>query len=68
MAHDPDLSTIGTSQPGDQADERGLAGAIRPQQGKELALRNLEIDGIERGDGTESLGHPAYLYGGGKLA
>jgi hypothetical protein len=33
-------------QRGDDADGRGLAGAVRPQQGEEIALVDLEIDGL----------------------
>ena len=35
---------------GDDADERGLAGAVRTQQREEIALLDLEIDTFERLD------------------
>ena len=32
----------------DDVDQRGLAGAVRPEQGEDLAVRDVEIDVLER--------------------
>ena len=37
-------------QRGGDADGRGLAGAVRPQQREKIALLDLEVDGFERFD------------------
>src|SRR5512133_2929823 len=39
-------------------DRRGLAGAVRPEQTKDGARRDLEIDPVERGHVVEALGEP----------
>ena len=42
------LAGVGRHQPGGQADERRLAGAVRPDQGRERAAAGLERDAVER--------------------
>ena len=40
----------GTVEAADQIEERGFAGAGRPDDGDHLAARDLQVDGFERGD------------------
>ncbi len=49
----------GAVQPGDQAQQGGLAAARRPQQRDEFAARDRQIDAIEHGRGAEALGDAA---------
>jgi len=39
---------IGARQARDDADQRRLAGAVRPQQAEKLALRDIEADAGKR--------------------
>src|SRR5260370_25502384 len=48
MAVDGDAPFAEIGDAADDADQRGLAGAVRPQQRKDLAAANLQVDVIER--------------------
>jgi hypothetical protein len=39
----------------EQADERRLAGAVRPQESERASARHLQVDGLERGAVAEAL-------------
>jgi hypothetical protein len=43
------LSAGGPDEPAGDLDQRGLAGAVRPEQADELAFLDLEVDSRERG-------------------
>ena len=43
-------------QPGDAAECRALAATRRPQEGQELAVGQVDIQGVHRMDGAELLG------------
>src|SRR5438445_13531894 len=45
---DGDLAFTGIGYAADDADQRGLAGAVRPQQRKDLAANDIEIDVLQR--------------------
>ena len=44
----PQLPSIGLHQPGDQSQQGGLAGTVRPDQGAEPPRRNPQADLVER--------------------
>ena len=46
-AADQDASAIGLGEPGDEAEEGGLAAAGRTQESEELARRDVEIDVLQ---------------------
>ena len=49
----PNTSTIAAGlvdQRGDDADDGGLAGAVRPEQGEEIAFVDIQVDALERLD------------------
>jgi hypothetical protein len=50
------LPAIGASEPLDHLDRRGLPGAVRPQDGDDLPLRDLERDAVDSLDGSVGLG------------
>ena len=58
LAVDLDAAGIGRLQPGQQAEQRGLAAARAAQQGEQLAAGDLEIDIVDGDDGAEALGRP----------
>ena len=63
IAHDVDAgdrgrAAVGLEQRGQHADQRGLAGAVRPQQGVDDAGLDLQADAGQRLDGAESLLDP----------
>ena len=41
---EPDDTAVGVLEPGDGAQQGGLAGAVRPEQGHDLPLGDLEVD------------------------
>ena len=49
MAVDHYAAAAGVDDAADDADQRGLAGAVGSEQGKDLALADLEVDAFERG-------------------
>src|SRR5580704_11607602 len=51
-------ATMRSDLAGQQADQRGLAGAIRPDDGVKFAARNVERDGVGGDDAAEALGQP----------
>ena len=44
---------------GDDVEERRLAGAVRPDQADDRALRDREVDAVDRDQAAEALGHAA---------
>jgi hypothetical protein len=48
VAADRDAAFARSRDPADDADQRGLAGAVRPQQRKNLAALDLQIDVVQR--------------------
>ena len=46
-----------------QADQRRLAGPVRPQEAERAAARHLQVDGLERGAVTEALAQAVGLDG-----
>ena len=52
------LAGRGPRQPEHHVDGRGLAGAVRPEEGDDLALLELEVDAAHGLDLAEGLGHP----------
>ena len=50
-------------QPQQQPDQRGLARAVRPQETKSTAARDLEVDALERHPGPEPLTQTGRLDG-----
>ncbi len=53
---DHDRAGIGLFEPGDQPQQRRLAGAGRSQQHDELAVRNGDAQVLDRLDGAEAFG------------
>src|SRR5207253_2493718 len=49
FAPEADGPRCGRERPGDAVEERGLAGAVGPDQAKDLALPDLEGDVVEGG-------------------
>ena len=47
-AIDPHATATGIDDPADDADQRGFARPVGPEQGKDLALVDLQIDLLER--------------------
>ena len=58
MALKNDPARIGGENAGDQVEERGLAGAVRTDQGVNVAGRDLDRKIVEREKATEALGQP----------
>ena len=48
VAEDPRRAAIGAGQPGQDRDQRRLAGAVRAEQAEELAFGDVERDVVER--------------------
>ena len=48
MTIDGDAAGAEVGDAADDADQRGLAGAVRPQQRKNLAAADLQIDVVQR--------------------
>ena len=40
-------------EPGEAVEQRGLAGAVRPDQAEDLALVHVERDAVQRDDAAE---------------
>ena len=45
----------GAEEPGDDRDERRLAGAVRAEEREDLAARDVEVDAVHRDEGAEAL-------------
>ena len=60
-AGDPQLAAVGPQQRGDGADERGLAGAVGPEQGGDVAGLGDEVEAVEGVDVAEVLGEAVGL-------
>src|SRR5688572_10299160 len=56
-----DPSLVGMVEAADDVEERGLAGAVRADDGDDLAARDLEADLRERGQRAEAHAHALYL-------
>ena len=56
VAEDPRRAAIGAGQPGQDRDQRRLAGAVRAEQAEELALPDDEVDARERLHRAETAG------------
>src|SRR5207247_2442264 len=56
------ISPAVASQPGDEAQRRGLPAARRPDQDGKLLVGNLQGELVHRGDGAELLGHTRQLH------
>ena len=55
LAVERNLAGVGPIQPGDDAQQRGLARTRRPEQRQQFAIGDLQIDAVERGKCAESL-------------
>jgi len=64
VTHHLQASGVCACQTGQDADERGLARAVRTEQSKEFALWNIQIDVDKRAYAAIGLGDPTYLDGG----
>src|SRR5258707_2999305 len=53
-ALEPDAPAIGAQGAGDQVEERGLAGAVRPHDAEQLAGLDREADVVDREDAAEA--------------
>jgi hypothetical protein len=60
---DEDLALVGRQHAVDHVHQRGLAGAVLPQQGVDLPTPELEVDGVVGRQGAEALGDAAELEG-----
>ena len=68
--HDPARliqTGVGPVEAGDEIEQRGLAGAVRTDDADQLALGEVEIDRIDRGEATEAPRQPAQGQHGGLL-
>src|ERR1700680_2798534 len=68
IAHDVvpenfDGSALDRREADDRIDRRGFAGAVWPEEPKELALRHVEREIVDRGHGAVSLGEAPYGNG-----
>ena len=55
-ATEKDLTGIGPQQAGYQVEKRGLAGAIRPDDGMQLSARQTEAEVVDGGEAAETFG------------
>ncbi len=60
---DEDLAAVGLGQPVGNPHDGRLAGAVLAEQRVNLAVADIEIDGVVGDEVTESLGDPAKLQG-----
>ena len=58
-AVEPDRAGVGPVEPGDEIEQRRLAGAVRADDADELALGDVEIDAIDGGQAAEAPRQPA---------
>ena len=50
---------VGPIEPGHEVEQRRLAGAVRADDADQLALGEIEIDGIDGGEAAEAARQPA---------
>ena len=55
VAEHGDTAGIHARETGEDIDERGFAGAVRPEQAMHLGLEHIEVDTLERLDSWELL-------------
>jgi hypothetical protein len=65
---DQDLALVRLLEAGDQPQRRGLAAARRPQERQELALADLQVDGVDCRESAEALRHGTQLHVAGSVA
>ena len=58
-AVDLELALVGAIEAGEDVRQRALAGAVLAEQGVDLALERLEVDGVVGDDPGKALGDPA---------
>lgn len=58
-AFEANLASVGPVQPGDEIEQRRLAGAIGADDADELALGEIEVDRVDRGEAAEAPRQPA---------
>jgi hypothetical protein len=63
-AEQPRLAAVGLEQPEQDAQRRGLAGAVGSEEAGDLARRDGEIEAVEGMDVAETLGQAADGDGG----
>ena len=63
LAVDQDLALGRLEQAGDDLERGRLAAAGRPEQGRQLAAREIEVDALERPEVVEHLADPAQADG-----
>jgi hypothetical protein len=63
LAEQLDRAFVGAQQPEHQPQQRGLAGAVWPQQPPNLALVDLQVDPVERDRLVEALDQAARANG-----
>jgi hypothetical protein len=68
LAAEGDRAAIGADDVGDHADERGLAGAVGPEQGEDLAGADVEADVVDDRAAVVDLADVADLEHGGRLS
>ncbi|WP_371814273.1 hypothetical protein [Phycicoccus sp. HDW14] len=59
QVEDGDVTVGRRRQAEDHVDGRGLAGAVRPEEGQDLAAADREVDATDGLDVAEVLGHGA---------
>ena len=59
-----DRAGVGSLEAGDDAQQRRLPAARRAEQGGQRAVRDVEVDAVERDDRSEAAGHAAAPQGG----
>ena len=57
LAGEGDRSGVGREHAGDHVEQRGLAGAVRPDDRENAALGHLEADPVDRDQAAEPLAH-----------
>jgi hypothetical protein len=65
MAEDLDLARVGDRLRGQELHGGRLAGAVGPEQADAGALRHLEVEPVDRGDGPVALDDAGHAQGGG---
>src|SRR5581483_5373663 len=58
LAVEPDRAGIGREVPGEEVEQRGLAGPVRPDQGPALARSEAQVDAVDGADPAERLPEP----------
>jgi hypothetical protein len=55
-AGEDDAAGVGRNRPGGDTEQRGFAGAVRPDDAERLALGQREVESIRHDYGAEALG------------